>query len=103
ARGAQRADGAHGPLKRCPVCDRRVWRFAAGALPRSRCPRCGALQRHRLLWLFLERETTLLRDGGRLLHFAPEAGIATRLAGTPGIDYVSADLAPGAAMLALDL
>jgi SAM-dependent methyltransferase len=80
-----------------------VLRFAAGALPRSRCPRCGALQRHRLLWLFLERETTLLRDGGRVLHFAPEAGIAARLAATAGVDYVSADLEPGAAMLTLDL
>jgi SAM-dependent methyltransferase len=41
------------------------------------CPRCLALERHRVLWLWLERESDLLRDSDRLsqprfLHIAPE-------------------------------
>jgi hypothetical protein len=65
-------------LRHCPICGRRALRFArtyAGSRDRGVCPRCGSRQRHRHLWLYLERRTDLLRRPQRLLHFAPEPGL----------------------------
>ena len=66
-----------------------------------RCPRCGSFERHRTLWLYLDREGVL--DGAAdLLHLAPEPGLASRLR-SAGLRYVSADLDPGRAMVATDV
>jgi SAM-dependent methyltransferase len=56
---------------------------------RDRCPRCDSRARHRFVWLYL-LQSGLLRRGVRLLHLAPEAGLARRLA--PATDYLAADL-----------
>jgi len=58
--------------------------------------------RHRTLWLYLERKE-VLRHGPRVLHLAPEQGIAARLRSAPGVSYVSADLDPGRAMVTTDI
>jgi SAM-dependent methyltransferase len=95
--------------RQCPICERTFLRFARtrpGGRDRGACPRCGSRQRHRHLWLWLARSTTLLRAGGTecVLHFAPEAPIEGRLRATLGsARYTTADLEPGAADLALDL
>lgn len=66
-----------GTARWCPVChhsSRKFLPFGAQVVrPDARCPSCGALERHRLLWLYLERRTDLL-DGAprRMLHVAPE-------------------------------
>lgn len=91
----------------CPLCERSAWRFEAlraGSPDRGRCPHCGSLQRHRLLWLYLRDHTDLLHaPRKRVLHWAPEPALGDRLAATEAIDYVSADLEPGAAELVLDI
>lgn len=87
----------------CPICHRYAAKFEThGLIPRrnARCPTCGALERHRLVWLFFQRRTELL-DGRpkRLLHFAPEPTIASRLRTVSNLDYVTADLfAPNVTM-----
>ena len=89
----------------CPVCESEFRAFApyhgrAGA----RCPSCLSLERHRLLWLYLSRETGLLADRLSVLHFAPEPPIQDRLRSQPNVEYVSADLNPGwPAMLVADI
>jgi SAM-dependent methyltransferase len=86
-------------VRRCPICGWRGLRFrrAPGTVRnRSTCPRCASQQRHRHLWLWLTRESTLL-SGAPLdvLHFAPEAGIERRLrAASPPLRYRTADLDP---------
>jgi SAM-dependent methyltransferase len=63
------------------------------------CYGCGAYARHRLIWLYLSRETTLTTAPLRLLHVAPsEPMYARRIAELPNVDYVSADLEDPAAM-----
>ena len=78
----------------CPVCESRVRRFLGfGDLPDECCPVCASMRRHRLLWLYLTRRSDLF--GGirrRVLHFAPEPAIETRLKRVPSLDYVTADL-----------
>jgi SAM-dependent methyltransferase len=69
-----------------------------------RCPVCGSLERHRLAWAFFQRRTDLFQgQAQRMLHVAPEPEFARRLARTPGLDYVSADLLDPAAMVQIDL
>jgi SAM-dependent methyltransferase len=88
----------------CPACGSSFDAFKpawnrAGAL----CWRCGAHERHRALWLYLERvRPELLGGARRLLHFAPEYALAQRLERL-GLDYVTADLDPDKGALQLDL
>ena len=60
----------------CPLCGARYRRFMPYGYVEARlnalCPRCLALERHRLLWLWLSRETYLLTRAPRFLHIAPE-------------------------------
>ena len=69
--------------RECPLCGCRRRRFLpyGYVTPRADalCPRCLALERHRLLWLFLERETRLTAELPRLLHVAPEVSLMRKL------------------------
>lgn len=92
--------------RRCPCCGARLRGFVAGGYEGRRvagCPRCGSLERHRMLWLCLRDRADLLPAGGRLLHFAPERCLSRRLARVPGLHYVTADLDPENAMVAADV
>jgi SAM-dependent methyltransferase len=71
---------------------------------RGRCPRCASVQRHRHLWLYLERHTDLLSTPAhRVLHFAPEQGVSRRLSEVGYEQYLTADLESGRADVAVDL
>jgi SAM-dependent methyltransferase len=59
----------------------------------ARCPSCGARDRQRHLWLYLERKTNLFVDRLRVLHFAPERIFEEKLRSRPNLEYVSTDLA----------
>jgi SAM-dependent methyltransferase len=90
----------------CPCCDRTFAQFGPSRLrgrPNTKCPNCGSKKRHRLLWLFLRNRTNLFADPLRVLHFAPESCFYTTLAALPNLAYVTADLEPGRAMLAIDI
>jgi SAM-dependent methyltransferase len=67
------------------------------------CPACGSFPRHRLLWLYLLRETPILFRRLRVLHFAPEHGIERRLERLRWLNYSSADLNPAWADLRVDM
>lgn len=91
--GAIRSARYRGDAVECPCCESGFSRFIPHrGRAEAKCPRCGALERHRVLWLFLERETDLLQRPGRMLHVAPEYALQQRLARTPGLDYLSGDL-----------
>lgn len=69
--------------------------------PEARCPQCGSLERHRLLRLWFDRHGEQLA-GRRLLHFAPEPGVASFLHPTAGA-YHTADIASGRADMVIDI
>ena len=88
----------------CPLCGTAAPGFRPYAGRRgARCGRCGALERHRHLWLYLERRPELLAPGARVLHLAPERPLAERLRRLDEVEYLSGDLEPGAADRLLDL
>ena len=82
--------------KRCPVCGRHARRFKRGGAerrPGATCPFCGALERHRLLWRFLETRTRILTDPpARVLHVAPEPIFERKFRKLFGDGYRTADL-----------
>ena len=66
----------------CNVCDHSFRKF----LPYGRkgrdnalCPNCLALERHRLMWLFLQQETNFFTDKLKVLHIAPELCFIDRM------------------------
>jgi predicted SAM-dependent methyltransferase len=71
--------------------------------PNARCPHCGARDRQRYLWLYLERKTNLRVDRLRVLHFAPERIFEQWLGSLPNLDYVSTDLERPRAMVKADI
>ena len=78
----------------CPVCNSYLKSFRPfRGRDFARCPVCKSLERHRLLWIFFQKNTNLF-DGKskRLLHIAPPPYLAMKLNGLEGIDYVSGDL-----------
>lgn len=55
-------------------------------------PSTLSLERHRLLWLYLQRETDLLDNNISLLHFAPEQCFLSRFRESGNITYTTTDL-----------
>ena len=107
---ARRRPEAGGDGVLCPLCGataRRFLPFGAGNVvrPDARCPSCGSLERHRLVWMYLRDETDLFTSSApkRMLHVAPEPVLRERLIGEPLIDYLSADLDPGLADVQMDI
>jgi SAM-dependent methyltransferase len=91
----------------CPVCERSSRQFKEfGNPPRgdAMCPHCGALERHRLVWLYFQQRTNLF-DGSpkRVLHVAPELCLEPRLRKRLRDSYVTADLASPRAAVAMDI
>ena len=56
-----------------------------------------------MLWLFLQRQTKLLTQPARVLHFAPERFLSTFLQRIHGSNYTSGDLDGDLAMEAIDI
>jgi len=91
----------------CPVC--RMWfrRFGEyGIVPRkeARCEWCGALERHRLVWLYFRRMTDLFKGHPKsMLHIAPERMFGKLLKRSLGTGYLTADLHNPSAMVRMDI
>lgn len=87
-----------GRSRECPLCGTRRRRFLPYGYVTSRedalCPHCLALERHRMIWLWIERNTDLMASRPRLLHIAPEVSLMRHFKrvyrGTEG--YITADL-----------
>lgn len=66
----------------CPCCQNSlVTFFPYGTVARGNayCPICSSLERHRLTWLFLEKNNLLQEETLNVLHVAPEPALFRRL------------------------
>ena len=96
-----------GTKRLCPVCGTTARRFRPFGVEWKReqamCVYCGALERHRLMWLFLERKTDVFTTPGkRFLHIAPEP-TEIRIRQRVGAGYVSADLSDPSVDVQMDI
>jgi len=97
----------YGNARICPVCNRSSSKFLPyGVTPRAdaQCVHCGSLERHCLLWLFLNEKTNLF-DGNpkAMLHVAPERCFEPRFKKQLGGGYLTADLSNPKAMVKMDI
>jgi SAM-dependent methyltransferase len=78
--------------------------FGVIARPQALCPVCGALDRHRLIYLYFIHKTNLFcGDEKTMLHIAPESQLSRVFQDVDYIDYLSADLSSPSAMVKMDI
>ena len=92
----------------CPVCEKHSFRFKPFGVQKrknAQCPACGALERHRLVWLYLTRKTNLLQMElmGTMLHVAPESILESKLRPMLGKRYLTADFLDPKADVKMDI
>ncbi|MGB3781083.1 MAG: methyltransferase domain-containing protein [Tunicatimonas sp.] len=91
----------------CPVDGRSYRKFLpygrVHPRPNALCPGSLTLERHRLLWLYLQEKTNFFDKPIRLLHVAPEICFVERFERLSHIDYISADLDSPWAQVKMDL
>lgn len=100
------AIGYQGTAVECPVCAhsyRKFLPYGRTSRENSLCPNCLALERHRLLWLFLNNQTSLFKQKNRLLHIAPEYCFIDRLEKVDVLDYITADIESPLAKVKMDV
>ena len=90
----------------CPVCQHSYREF----LPYGRkgrdnalCPNCLALERHRLMYLYLQRKTNFFKDSIKLLHVAPEYCFIDRFEKQKNLEYITADIESPLAKVKMDI
>jgi hypothetical protein len=92
--------------RKCPICNSNVRRFRYfGNPPRAnaRCPKCGSLERQRLLWLYLSNRRRFFSAKLAVLHFAPAQCESLAFSRLANWYYVSADLRSPLAMIKADI
>lgn len=102
-----------GSGRECPLCGCRRRKFLPYGYVTQRedalCPNCLALERHRLLWLWLVRESDMGRGAmalPKLLHVAPEVALMRKfkkMYAREAERYVTADLESPLADLHFDI
>ena len=55
-------------------------------------PSTLSLERHRLLWLYLQRKTSFFSAPLKVLHIAPEQAFYKRFRQQPNLEYITSDL-----------
>jgi SAM-dependent methyltransferase len=79
----------------CPVCEKKFRKFLPYGRLKVRenalCPNCLALERHRLIWLYLKDMTDFFTGPKNVLHIAPESCFVKRFEALHGDNYITAD------------
>ena len=106
-RNIGRALPYYGKDRFCPVCgktSRRFRQFGFAKREDAQCAHCGALERHRFLWLFLSNKTDLFDSTPKkMLHIAAESWFESKFKERLGDNYLSADLFNSDAMVKMDI
>jgi SAM-dependent methyltransferase len=91
----------------CPVCEKSFRKFLPyGRIkprPNALCPNCLSLERHRLIWLYLNERTDFFKASAEILHIAPEACFIKRFEKIHGKHYITADIESPLAKVKMDI
>ena len=90
----------------CPICKqkfRKFFPYGRKVRQNALCPNCLSLERHRLLYLFLERKTNIFKKDIKLLHIAPEQCLIKIFSNSKNINYISGDLFSPLAKIKMDI
>ncbi|TAE76013.1 MAG: methyltransferase domain-containing protein [Bacteroidetes bacterium] len=92
----------------CTVCHHQYKRFLPygrgnSARNNALCPSCQALERHRLIWLYLKEKTDFFQVQKKVLHIAPESCFIHRFEKMKNLDYITADIESPLAKIKMDI
>ncbi|MFT6856972.1 MAG: SAM-dependent methyltransferase [Cyclobacteriaceae bacterium] len=90
----------------CPVCESEFKKFlpyGRQSRPNALCPTCLALERHRLIWLYLKRKTDFFTAKRKMLHIAPELSFMDRFEALPDLEYITGDIESPLAKVKMDI
>lgn len=91
----------------CPVCSKSFRKFLPygriNARQNALCPNCMSLERHRLIWLYLNNNTGFFQSPGKVLHIAPEACFMGPFEKLHGAGYFTADIESPLAKVKMDI
>ncbi|MFA9370405.1 MAG: class I SAM-dependent methyltransferase [Labilibaculum antarcticum] len=82
----------------CPVCGGHFSKFLpygytkVSGRDNALCPKCLSLERHRLMWMYLNEKTEFFTQELKVLHIAPEQCFYKRFRKLSNLDYTTADL-----------
>lgn len=96
-----------GNARYCPICEnysKKFLKFGNPSRQDAQCPFCYSLERDRLAWLYLKRETTFFEPQAKsMLHVAPEAIFQSHFQRLIKDKYVTADLYRNDVMVKMDI
>jgi len=91
----------------CPICEHCSENFQPfGYIVRedAMCPICGAVERHRLSWLFLQKKINQEYKNKKMLHIAPENVFKNKFGKIFGEkNYITADLTDKSVKVQMDI
>lgn len=91
----------------CPICKKHYKKFLPyGRLnprPNALCPNCLSLERHRLIWVYLQEKTNFFSEKLDVLHIAPEPCFMKRFEKQHGDNYITADIESPLAKVKMDI
>ncbi|GJM60112.1 class I SAM-dependent methyltransferase [Persicobacter diffluens] len=73
--------------------------------PRSNalCPNCLTLERHRLMWMYLQEKTDFFSAPKKVLHVAPELCFIKRFEAMDNLEYITGDIESPLAKVKMDV
>ncbi|WP_460543469.1 class I SAM-dependent methyltransferase [Echinicola sediminis] len=90
----------------CSICQKQFRKFlpyGRKARENALCPNCLALERHRLMWLFLQQRTEFFTAPLKVLHIAPELCFINRFEKLPNLEYITGDIESPLAKVKMDV
>lgn len=90
----------------CPVCAstfRKFLPYGRQSRENALCPSCLALERHRLIWLYLQEKTDFFTKKRKMLHIAPELCFIDRFEKLDHLDYITGDIESPLAKVKMDI
>jgi len=87
---------------KCPCCGGHFHTFLPFETDRK-CPRCGCLKRHRLLWLYLKEKTDFLTGHRKVLNVSPLPFFQKKCKNLKNLDYISVDISSPTSMIRMDI
>jgi SAM-dependent methyltransferase len=91
----------------CPICKNHYRQFLPygriNPRPNALCPGCLSLERHRLIWLYLQQKTNFFQQKLKVLHIAPEHCFMKPFEAQHGEGYITADIESPLAKVKMDI
>jgi SAM-dependent methyltransferase len=91
----------------CPICQHHYRVFLPygriNPRPNALCPSCLSLERHRLIWLYLQDKTNFFQQKLDVLHIAPEHCFMKPFEKQHGGKYITADIESPLAKVKMDI